>query len=84
MRLDIGPHDVEQGTAFAAKRTGGKQPLPMENIVESVRDALNEIADELRARSTQHMKNVIQPLPEFSEDNGEWSMHGEIKEGHIL
>ena len=83
LRLDIGPRDVEQGTAFAAKRTGGKQPLPMENIVESVRDALNEIADELRARSTQHMKNVIQPLPKFSEDNGEWSMHGEIKEGHI-
>ena len=83
LRLDIGPRDVEQGTAFAAKRTGGKQPLPMENIVQSVRDVLDEIADELRARSTQHMENVIQPLPEFTENDGTWTMNGEINEGHI-
>lgn len=83
LRLDIGPRDVEQGTAFAAKRTGGKQPLPMDSIVQSVRDVLDEIADELRARSTQHMENVIQPLPEFTENDGAWTMNGEIKEGHI-
>ena len=42
----------------------------MNTIVQSVRDVLDEVADELRARSTQHMENVIQPLPEFTE-NGE-------------
>ena len=83
LRLDIGPRDVEQGTAFAAKRTGGKQPLPMDTIVQSVREVLDEIADELRARSTQHMDNVIQPLPEFTELDGTWTINGQIKEGHI-
>ena len=29
------------------------------------------------------MDNVIQPLPEFVETNGKWSMQGEISEGHI-
>ena len=81
--MDIGPRDVEQGTAFAAKRTGGKQPLPMDTIVQSVNEVLNEISDVLRERSTAHMEHVIQPLPPFSEDNGSWTMNGEIKEGHI-
>ena len=34
LRLDIGPRDIAQGTAFAARGTGGKEPLPMDNIVE--------------------------------------------------
>ncbi|MED5291023.1 MAG: hypothetical protein VX778_02225, partial [Candidatus Thermoplasmatota archaeon] len=58
--------------------------LPMDSIVQSVRDVLDEIADELRARSTQHMENVIQPLPEFTENDGTWTMNCEIKEGHIF
>ena len=29
------------------------------------------------------MEHVIQPLPAFTEENGNWTMHGEIKEGHI-
>ncbi|MDP6865444.1 MAG: His/Gly/Thr/Pro-type tRNA ligase C-terminal domain-containing protein [Candidatus Poseidoniaceae archaeon] len=83
LRLDIGPRDVEQGTAFAAKRTGGKQPLPMDNIVQSVNEVLDEISEVLRGRSSEHMEHVIQPLPEFVENDGEWSMNGEVKEGHI-
>ena len=83
LRLDIGPRDVEQGTAFAAKRTGGKQPLPMESIVQSVNEVLNEFSDVLRQRSSQHMSNVIQPLPPFIEEKGEWRMDGKVKDGHI-
>ena len=33
LRLDIGPRDIENNTAFAARRTGGKEPLSMDNIV---------------------------------------------------
>ena len=29
------------------------------------------------------MDNVIQPLPEFTELDGTWTMNGEIKDGHI-
>ncbi|DAC32862.1 MAG TPA: proline--tRNA ligase, partial [Candidatus Poseidoniaceae archaeon] len=35
LRLDIGPRDIEQGTAFAARRTGGKEPLPLDGIEEA-------------------------------------------------
>ena len=83
LRLDIGPRDVEQGTAFAAKRTGGKQPLPMDTIVQSVNEVLDEISDVLRMRSTEHMEHVIQSLPEFIETDGEWRMDGDVKDGHI-
>ena len=83
LRLDIGPRDVEQGTAFAAKRTGGKQPLPIDDIVNSVRQVLDEISTVLKTRSTEHMDHVIQPLPPFVEENGQWKMDGEVKEGHI-
>ena len=81
--MDVGPRDIAQGTAFAAKRTGGKEPLSIEKIEDEVNRVLGEVSDELRRRSTAHMDNVIQPLPEFVETNGEWSMQGEISEGHI-
>ena len=32
LRLDVGPRDISQGTAFAARRTGGKEPIPIESI----------------------------------------------------
>jgi prolyl-tRNA synthetase len=83
LRLDIGPRDISQGTVFAAKRTGGKEPLPMDTIVESCKVALKEISDELRRRSLAHMDDVIQPLPEFVENNGKWSMNGKVEDGKI-
>ena len=83
LRLDIGPRDIAQGTAFAARRTGGKEPLAMENIVDECYRVLGEISDELRSRASQHMGDVVQPLPEFTNTNGEWTMNGEVKDGHI-
>ena len=55
----------------------------MDSIVQSVNEVLNEISDILRERSTAHMEHVIQPLPPFTEDNGDWTMDGEVKDGHI-
>ena len=40
LRLDLGPQDIAQGTVFAARRTGGKEPLPMEGIAENCRNVL--------------------------------------------
>ncbi len=65
LRLDIGPRDVEQGTAFACRRTGGKLPLPIDDIVNAWKTVLYEISDELRLRSNAHMEAVIQSLPAF-------------------
>ena len=83
LRLDIGPRDIAQGTAFAALRTGGKEPLAMDNIADLCWEKLSAISDELRKRSAAHMDGVINELPQFIEDNETWSMKGEIKDGKI-
>ena len=83
LRLDVGPRDIAQGTAFAARRTGGKEPIPMEDLSNACKTILEEIAEELRKRSSAHMSDVVQPLPNFTEQDGTWVMNGEIEEGKI-
>jgi prolyl-tRNA synthetase len=43
LRLEVGPKDVAKGQVFAARRTGGKAPIPLAGLVEGVRAALDEI-----------------------------------------
>jgi len=62
LRLDIGPRDIENNTAFAARRTGGKEPLPLNHIADECKRVLSEIADELRTRAAAHTENVVIPL----------------------
>ena len=66
LRLDIGPRDIESNTAFAAKRTGGKEPLSLDNIVNECKRVLGEISDELRRRSKLHTEDVVQPLTDLN------------------
>ena len=65
LRLDIGPRDIENNTAFAARRTGGKEPLSMDNIVAECNRVLGEISDELRDRSKAHTENILIPLTDL-------------------
>lgn len=65
LRLDIGPRDIENNTAFAARRTGGKEPLPLDSIAEECKRVLNEISDELRTRAKAHTENVVIPLTDL-------------------
>ncbi|MDA9714406.1 proline--tRNA ligase [Euryarchaeota archaeon] len=65
LRLDIGPRDIENNTAFAARRTGGKEPLPLDSIAEECKRVLNEISDELRTRARAHTENVVIPLTDL-------------------
>ena len=65
LRLDIGPRDIENNSAFAARRTGGKEPLPLDNIVNECNRVLAEIADELRTRAAAHTENVVIPLTDL-------------------
>ena len=67
LRLDIGPRDMENNTAFAARRTGGKEPLSMEDIVSECKRVLSEISDELRSRASAHTDNVVIPLTSLDE-----------------
>jgi prolyl-tRNA synthetase len=43
VRLEVGPRDVEKQHAMLARRTGGKTPVPMAGIADSVQAALDEI-----------------------------------------
>ena len=65
LRLDIGPRDIENNSAFAARRTGGKEPLPLDNIVNECNRLLAEIAEELRTRAAAHTENVVIPLTDL-------------------
>ncbi len=67
LRLDIGPRDIENNSAFAARRTGGKEPLPLDNIVQECNRVLSEIADELRTRASAHTENVVIPLTDLED-----------------
>ena len=43
LRLEVGPKDVAKGQVFAARRTGGKAPIPLAGLAAGVRGALDEI-----------------------------------------
>jgi len=74
LRLEIGPRDVEGGTAFAARRTGGKEPIPLDDLVASVRTQLDIVQAELKTRSQAHVEGCVIQLG---------SLDQEIEDGHI-
>ena len=43
LRLEVGPKDVAKGQVFAARRTGGKAPIGLGELVAGVQRALQEI-----------------------------------------
>jgi len=53
LRLEIGPRDVAQGQAMAARRTGGKAPVKLDGLAASVTAALDEIQALLLARALE-------------------------------
>jgi len=65
LRLDIGPRDIEGGTAFAARRTGGKQPIPLSTICEAVDGELDAIGVELLSRSAEHIGTCVKHLTDL-------------------
>ncbi len=74
LRLEIGPRDVENGNAFAARRTGGKEPIPLDDITNQVRTQLDIVENELSNRSSAHLDGCVIRL---------MSLDTDIQEGHI-
>jgi prolyl-tRNA synthetase len=62
LRLELGQRDLDNGNAFSAKRTGGKEPIPLSDAPTHVKRLLEAVADELRTRSSAHTDDVIKPL----------------------
>ncbi len=63
LRLEIGPRDVAKGQVFAARRTGGKAPIPLASLAAGVRDALDGIQrglfDAARARRDANTRRGV-------------------------
>jgi prolyl-tRNA synthetase len=60
LRLEIGPRDVAGNHVMAARRTGGKAPIPRAHLTASVAQALTEIqAGLLEAARTRREANSI-------------------------
>ena len=68
LRLEIGPRDIENRTAFAARRTGGKNPIPLDGIVEAVTNELLEVENELAVRTENMMAKSIRPLDSLDDE----------------
>ena len=47
LRIELGPRDLEAGTVVVAKRTGGKEPVPMEGLAAAVADRLDALQREM-------------------------------------
>jgi len=60
VRLEIGPRDLASGQVILARRTGGKGPVPLQGVTDSVVKALDEIqASLLAAARERREKNSI-------------------------
>ncbi len=68
LRLEIGPRDVKDGNAFAARRTGGKSPIPIENISAGVVEQLNIVSDDLATRTSEYVEGTVIQLNDLSEE----------------
>jgi len=83
LRLEIGRRDIENGTVFAARRTGGKEPLPVADVVNQVRTQLENIANVLREKAAGHVDNRIKKFPKIGWKADGSMVFNELKEGTI-
>ena len=63
VRLEIGPRDLASGQVVLARRTGGKRPVPLADVVASVTVALEEIqAGLLKAARDRREQNSVRGI----------------------
>jgi prolyl-tRNA synthetase len=75
LRLDIGPRDVQSGHAFAVRRTGGKKPIQLKTIVDSVLSELHELTHELTRNASLHHEESIRVLGDIDEINDDSAIY---------
>ncbi len=83
LRLELGSRDIENNSVFAAKRTGGKTPLPRDDVISAVKLQLEEVEAELKSRAASHMEGRVRPLPALVKSDTGWSLEEEIEEGIV-
>jgi len=59
LRLELGPRDLDAGTALAVKRTGEKTTIRLANAAEDTTKVLAEITEGLREKAEGEMKGHL-------------------------
>jgi prolyl-tRNA synthetase len=70
LRLELGPRDLDAGTALAVKRTGEKTTIRLANAAEDTTRVLAEVADALRAKAEDGMKTHLCSVTSMEQLNG--------------
>jgi len=70
LRLELGPRDLDAGTALAVKRTGEKTTIRLANATEDTTRVLAEVAGTLRAKAEDAMKAHLCSAASMEQLNG--------------
>lgn len=70
LRLELGPRDLDAGTAMAVKRTGEKTTIRLANSAEDTTRVLAEVAGALRAKAEDGMKAHLCSVATMEQLNG--------------
>jgi len=70
LRLELGPRDLDAGTAMAVKRTGEKTTIRLANASEDTTRVLAEVAGALRAKAEDEMKAHLCSVASMEQLNG--------------
>ena len=70
LRLELGPRDLDAGTALAVKRTGEKTCIRIANAAEDTTRVLAEVAGALQAKAEGEMKAHLCTVDSMDQLNG--------------
>ena len=70
LRLELGPRDLDAGTAMAVKRTGEKTTIRLASASEDTTRVLAEVAGALRAKAEDGMKAHLCSVASMEQLNG--------------
>jgi len=70
LRLELGPRDLDAGKAMAVKRTGEKTSIRLANAAEDTTRVLAEVADALRSKAEDGMKEHLCSVASMEQLNG--------------
>ncbi len=64
-RVELGPRDVEAGTAVLASRLGGKETLPLPGLAQALPERLDAFHDELLRRAERFQKERTRAVDDY-------------------
>jgi len=74
LRIEIGPRDLDSNQVMVARRTGGKSPIPIDDLAILVNDELMAVSDELWTRARQQLEEYVHPLPSINRAGDKWEL----------